>query len=117
MREYAIALWDSWPSNLSCRPSIEECQIVMVDGRDVGCVTVERHYDHLWLDELYIPTSQRKGIGSIVLTGVIADAERVEMPLRLSVLTTNPAAADFYLRHGFRIRQQTAERLYLEVGG
>jgi hypothetical protein len=30
----------------------------------------------------------------------------------LSVLTTNPAL-DFYLRHGFRIHQETVERRYL----
>ncbi|MGR9128904.1 GNAT family N-acetyltransferase [Rhizobium leguminosarum] len=100
----------------NARTSIEGCEIVVVDGRDVGCVTTERQHDHLWLDELYIePSSQRKGIGSTVLAGVIADAERIEMPFRLSVLTTNPAALDFYLRHGFRVRQQTAERLYLEA--
>ncbi|WP_208247710.1 GNAT family N-acetyltransferase (plasmid) [Rhizobium sp. T1470] len=65
MREYAVALWGSWPSGLSVRDSIDCCQIIIDGGHDVGCVTVEKHSDHLWLDELFIePKSQRRGIGS-----------------------------------------------------
>jgi len=113
MREYAVELWGSWPPDLNVRNSIDGCQIIVDDGRDVGCVTVEKHDDHLWLDELFIePAFQRLGIGSKILKDVIADAESLKIPLRLSVLTTNPAL-DFYLRHGFRIHQETAERLYL----
>ncbi len=113
MREYAIALWGSWSPDLSVRNCIDGCQIIVGDGHDVGCVTVEKHSDHLWLDELFIkPAFQRRGIGSKILWSVIADAERLEIPLRLSVLTTNPAL-DFYLRHGFRIHQETVERRYL----
>ncbi|KQV32312.1 hypothetical protein ASC97_01575 [Rhizobium sp. Root1203] len=113
MREYAVALWGSWSPHLNARNSIDDCQIIANDGHDVGCVTVEKHSDHLWLDELFIePAFQRRGIGSKILWSVIADAEGLETPLRLSVLTTNPAL-DFYLRHGFRIHQETAERQYL----
>jgi len=113
MREYAVALWGSWPPGLSVRGSIDCCQIIINGGHDVGCVTVEKHSDYLWLDELFIePKSQRRGIGSKVLWGVVAEAEGLEIPLRLSVLATNPAL-DFYLRHGFRIHQETTERLYL----
>ncbi|WFU86074.1 GNAT family N-acetyltransferase [Rhizobium sp. CC1099] len=113
MREYAVALWGAWPQDLSVRSSIVGCQIIVDDAYDVGCVTVEKHSDHLWLDELFIaPTFQRRGIGSKVLRSVISEAEELELPVRLSVLTTNPAV-DFYLRHGFRVHQETKERRYL----
>ncbi|RCS21627.1 N-acetyltransferase [Phyllobacterium salinisoli] len=113
MREYAVAFWGSWSPDLDVRNSIVGCQIIVDNGHDVGCVTVEKHSDHLWLDELFRePTSQRRGIGSKILWDVIADAEGGDIPLRLSVLTTNPAL-DFYLRHGFRIHQESAERYYL----
>jgi GNAT superfamily N-acetyltransferase len=113
MREYAIALWRSWSPDLIVRNSVDGCHIIADDGHDVGCVTVERHSDHLWLDELFIePAFQRRGIGSKILRSVIADAEGLEIPLRLSVLTTNPAL-NFYLRHGFLIHRETAERRYL----
>ena len=113
MREYAVALWGAWPLDLSVRNSIVGCQIVVDDGYDVGCVTVEKHSDHLWLDELFIaPAFQRQGIGSKVLWSVISDAEELELPVRLSVLTTNPALG-FYQRHGFRIHRETTERRYL----
>jgi len=111
MRDYAVALWGSWPSDLT-RNSIDGCEIILDDGHDVGCVTVEKHGDHLWLDELFIePGFQRRGIGSRILSSLIGDAQGLEIPLRLSVLTTNPAL-DFYLRHGFRIYRETAERHY-----
>ena|SRR5882762_848 len=113
MHEYAVALWGSWSPELDVRIAIDGCEIIVDDGHDVGCVTVEKHRDHLWLDELFIePAFQRRGIGSNILWSVIADAEGLDIPLRLSVLTTNPAL-DFYLRHGFRIHQETAERHYL----
>ncbi|OWV93295.1 hypothetical protein ATY81_15645 [Rhizobium sp. R72] len=113
MREYAVALWGAWSEDLSVRNSIVGCQIIADDDYDVGCVTVEKHFDHLWLDELFIaPTFQRRGIGSKFLLSLISDAEELELPVRLSVLTTNPAV-DFYLRHGFRVHQETTERRYL----
>jgi N-acetylglutamate synthase-like GNAT family acetyltransferase len=105
--------WGSWSPELNVRNSIDGCKIIFDDGHDVGCVTVEKHSDHLWLDELFIgPAFQRRGIGSNILWSVIADAKGLEIPLRLSVLTTNPAL-DFYLRHGLRIYRETAERHYL----
>src|ERR1700709_32686 len=92
MREYAVALWGSWSPELNVRKSIDGCEITVDDGHDVGCVTGGKPSDHVWLDELFIgPAFQRRGIGSNILRNVIADAKGLEIPLRLSVLTTNPA--------------------------
>ncbi|MCW6512081.1 GNAT family N-acetyltransferase [Lichenifustis flavocetrariae] len=113
MREYAVALWGEWPPELGVRTTVAGCRIIMVDGKTAGCVTTEALVDHLWLDELFIaPTFQRLGVGSHILKQVVSEAKRVSLPLRLSVLTTNPAIA-FYLRHGLRVRERTAERIYL----
>jgi ribosomal protein S18 acetylase RimI-like enzyme len=45
---------------------------------------------------------------------VIAEAAASNRPVRLSVLTTNPAIA-LYIRHGFRIYAETPERNFLST--
>lgn len=43
---------------------------------------------------------------------MLGEARAIGLPLRLSVLTTNPAVA-FYQREGLRIYDETAERRYM----
>ena len=40
---------------------------------------------------------------------VLSEAAAMGVPVRLSVIATNPAL-DFYLSHGFRIHEETSER-------
>jgi ribosomal protein S18 acetylase RimI-like enzyme len=108
MREYAVALWGAW------RPDeqrmLDGCRILVEGGESVGCVTTIAHPDHIWIDQLYIaPSCQRKGIGSTALRMILSEAAATGVPVRLSVLATNPAL-DFYLRHGLRIHEETPER-------
>ena len=113
MRAYAVALWGAWPPELGTRGSVAGCRVIVVDGHDAGCVTTEQAVDHLWVDELFVaPAFQRRGIGSRVLSDVVTQAHGLGLPVRLSVLVTNPALA-FYRRHGFRIRERTPERIHL----
>ena len=116
MRDYVVALWGTWPQELDTRTFIEDCRIIVVDGQDAGCVTTQSSTDQVWLDELFIaPEFQRKGIGSHVLRDVLSQAEKAGLPLRLSVLTTNPAIR-FYERHGFHVEDRNSERDYLISG-
>jgi hypothetical protein len=52
------------------------------------------------------------GIGSAALRMILAEAAGKGVPVRLSVLATNPAL-DFYLRHGLRIGEETPERRFM----
>jgi len=88
----------------------------LADGRDAGCVNSLLHPNHLWLDELYIaPSLQSRGLESRVLRLILLEAATERLPIRMSVLTTNPALA-FYRRHGFRVDRETKERRYLTSG-
>ena len=88
-------------------------RIVTVAGGDAGCLATEPRADHVWVSKLYIhPDHQRRGIGAIVLHRAIAEARAQALPLRLSVLVTNPAQA-FYRREGLRAYQHTPERVFM----
>ncbi|MBZ7920326.1 GNAT family N-acetyltransferase [Ensifer adhaerens] len=90
-----------------------EHRIIVAEGEDVGCVSVTRRDDHVWVNKLYVaPDHQNHGYGAIALRQVLGEARAIGLPLRLSVLTTNPAVA-FYQREGLRIYDETAERRYM----
>jgi ribosomal protein S18 acetylase RimI-like enzyme len=109
MREYAVALWGAWRPRPPDEQMLDGCRIIE-GGESVGCVTTIARPDHVWVDQLYIsPRFQRKGIGSTVLRMILSEAAAMGVPVRLSVIATNPAI-DFYLSHGFRIHEETSER-------
>ena len=112
MRDYAIALWGAWRPRPEEKLVLQDHRIV-VDNGDIGCVATVRGADHIWIDRLYIaPSHQRRGLGAAVLRMVIAEATASSLPVRLSVLTTNPAIA-FYIREGLRVYEETPERIFL----
>ncbi len=113
MRDYAIALWGSWRPRPADALILDEHRIIVAEEEDVGCVSVTRRDDHVWVNKLYVaPIHQKRGYGAIALRQVLGEARAVGLPLRLSVLTTNPAVA-FYRREGLVIYEETAERRYM----
>jgi GNAT superfamily N-acetyltransferase len=117
MRAYAEVLWASWiPSIARYGFDPSRHRVVQIDGKDVGCIDVWREADHLLLDKLYLlPEARGQGIGASLLNLVLSEAQAARMPLRLSVLTSNPRALTFYLREGFREIDRTPERILLEA--
>jgi GNAT superfamily N-acetyltransferase len=118
MRGYAVATWGAWPEaqqrhaqhELAARGAL---QIIECEGAAVGGLRVERHADHLDLDQLYLLAShQRRGIGEHVVNGLLAQARQQWLAIRLRVLRVNPAQR--YARLGFVIVQQTPERLFMQ---
>jgi GNAT superfamily N-acetyltransferase len=110
MREHAVALSGAWRPRPPDEQPLDGCRIIVEGGEDIGCMTMTAHLDHVWVDQLYIaPRFQRKGIGSTALRMILSEAAARGVPVRLSVIATNPAL-DFYLRHGLRIHEETSER-------
>jgi GNAT superfamily N-acetyltransferase len=115
MRDYAVALWGKWRPRPDDEFTIEGHRIILDDRDDIGCVAAMVQVDHVWIDKLYLlPKMQRKGIGSSVLKIIQTEAVNAKLPIKLSVLITNPAL-DFYLRNGFRMYRKTPERSYLTM--
>lgn len=116
MRDYAIALWGNWRPRPADALILGEHRIVVSDGEDVGCVSVTRRENHLWVNKLYVaPAYQKRGYGAFALRQVLVEAATIGLPLQLSVLTTNPAVA-FYRREGLVIYEETPERRFMTSG-
>lgn len=110
MREYAVALWGAWRPD---EQMLDGCRIIVEGEESVGCVTTIAHPDHIWIDQLYIsPRFQGKGFGSAALRMILSEAAVIGVPVRLSVIATNPAL-DFYLRHGLYIFDEMPERRFM----
>jgi len=122
MRPYAEATWGAW-NEQAVREFTDKSardgsfQIISQNGITVGAVRIERFASHIQLDQLYVGTPyQRRGIGTDIVRGLMAEARSVKKPLRLRVLKTNPAKM-LYERLGFVLTETTNERYYMEYSG
>jgi ribosomal protein S18 acetylase RimI-like enzyme len=75
--------------------------VIEEDGAAIGRLIVDRTRGEIRLmDIALLPESRGRGIGTSLVRGLMAEAERSAMPLRLHVETFNPAR-DLYRRLGF----------------
>lgn len=76
--------------------------LVVVDGRPAGRLYVDRAPTLLHLvDIALLPGLRGRGIGSVLLTRLIGEADGVGIPITLHVAHDNPARS-LYERFGFR---------------
>jgi ribosomal protein S18 acetylase RimI-like enzyme len=79
-----------------------EFQAILLDGEPIGRLYIDRRADEIRLiDIALLPEHRRKGIGSRLLKGTLAEAERAGLPVRIHVESYNPAL-HLYYRLGFR---------------
>jgi len=82
-------------------------QIVIVDGHDVGILSVKQEPDTLILANLQIlPDSQKQGLGTAIIRTLLWQASRQGVPVSLQVLKVNPARK-LYERLGFTVTGET----------
>ena len=78
-----------------------EQRIVMLGEAPIGRIIVHRGPDAVTLVDIsLLPEHRGRGIGSGLIRDLIAQCNQANMPLRLQVLKTNPAA-QLYARLGF----------------
>ena len=76
-------------------------QIILVDGKPAGRIMVYREPESLLLVDIgLLPEHRNHGVGRQLLEELVAESEKTEIPVRLQVLRTNPAAR-LYERLGF----------------
>ena len=119
MKPYVEATWGKWEEHeqvVKHRQNFqpETHRLVLVGPEVAGLVAVEEEADYLWLVKLYLRVAYRsQGLGTALLRQVIQEAEDMRKPTRLRVLKANPRAKALYLRHGFQVVGQEAERYFL----
>ncbi len=75
--------------------------IILSGNRAVGRLYVDRRTDEIrLLDIALLPEHRNAGIGTALLRGLLAEAERAGMPVRIHVERLNPALR-LYRRLGF----------------
>lgn len=75
--------------------------IVLLDGRPVGRLYVDRTEERLLLIDVSLGAEVRgRGLGTRLLRGLLAEAGRAGLPVQLSVRRANPARR-LYARLGF----------------
>jgi ribosomal protein S18 acetylase RimI-like enzyme len=104
----AVTLREQFRSEIE----IATCHVISVDARRAGYISVEDRDSYWYIDAIAIARRyQGKGIGTIVLRNVLAEAGT--RPVRLNVLHVNRACA-LYARLGFRVIRRDEHRQIME---
>jgi predicted acetyltransferase/N-acetylglutamate synthase-like GNAT family acetyltransferase len=88
--------------------------IIVLDGADVGWVTLVRGKDGLELEGIYLAAEhQRRGVGTNLIRRFIAEADRAGVAIKLSTAKINPAQ-ELYKRLGFVDVRADQFKVYME---
>jgi ribosomal protein S18 acetylase RimI-like enzyme len=89
--------------------------IIQIDGADAGWLFVADSPDEIRIVEIVIAEAHSgQGAGTDVIRGLLAEAEALGKPVRLSVNLLNTGAARLYHRLGFRRTGGDATQDFLE---
>ena len=122
MRGYVEETWGNWDEEEQLQKhrtnfTPETYRIILDKDEVVGLVAVEEFPSHIWLVKLYLLAKHRgQGIGSQVLQGVQESATAQGKPVTLRVLRVNRRAQALYAKHGFKVTEESAERLHMASG-
>ncbi|MEV0746201.1 GNAT family N-acetyltransferase [Streptomyces sp. NPDC050273] len=84
----------------------EHTSVIVVEDRFAGSVTLRPHQDGHWLESFFIDEKvQGRGIGSAVLSALLARTDSEGAPVRLDVLQGS-AARRLYERYGFVLERE-----------
>lgn len=118
MRPYVEPIWgwdeDIQRSAFARRWNPDNQQIIIVDGRNAGRLTLNETDELLYIAQInLLPEFQGKGIGSAVIESVKADAARTGKFVELRVLKTNPNAQRLYERLGFIVFDESDTHFWM----
>ena len=105
MKGYSAA-YIAWDDNqqkesLALQLSTADVSVISLSGVEVGWLAWMEKDDALFLGHFYVePQFQNRGIGSIVLSRFLTEADVRHKPVELTVLKNNPARG-LYERFGF----------------
>lgn len=89
-------------------------QIIMLNSKPVGRLYIDRREDEIRvIDIALLPEHRNKGIGSHYLNAILAESERMGLPVRLHVESNNPAIR-LYEQLGFEKISDTGLYYFME---
>ena len=89
-------------------------EVILEDGRPIGRLYVARGQDEIRLVDIAIlPAHRGGGVGTAIITGLLAEAERTGKAVRIHVERNNPALS-LYARLGFRVIGERGVYWFLE---
>ncbi|HET7288609.1 MAG TPA: GNAT family N-acetyltransferase [Pyrinomonadaceae bacterium] len=92
-----------------------DSSIILLDGRPVGRLMVDRNESTILLRDIALLTEYRNaGIGSRLIQDLMKEATAAGKPIELHVVSTSPAVR-LYERLGFRTSSAEPEAAYLEM--
>lgn len=118
-REVVIAQFGGWDPALQAKFfqqkwDAEEFEIAELGGVPIGVVATQWRPDHLFVAEIQIdPAHQGRGVGTMIMGELIAEATSRRIPVRLQVLRRSRARR-WYQRLGFAQTGESSTHLALE---
>lgn len=106
MRAYIDKTW-GWDELLQKQGFYEslpahEFKILLLENKDVGAYHLDCKDDHFFLNMIFLePHFQKQGHGKLMINSLKQLAKDSKVPLKLSVLKTNPSS-NFYEHLGFQ---------------
>ncbi len=89
--------------------------VVLLDGTPVGRLWVARQDGEYHLVDIAIlPNLCSKGIGSVLVQRLQADAQQAKLPIKSMVFRFNPGSLRFHQRNGFKIVSEDVMHYYME---
>lgn len=119
MRIYVEKIWGRFNEEYNRKHVAETIEgkwysIIQYTQQDIGALVVLRYPTHIDLQQIFVlPSHQNRGIGTCLIRELAREARQANQPLRLRVLTSNPAKK-LYEREGFKVASVTPERIYME---
>jgi len=90
-------------------------RMIQYNGHDIGRITVRYADNRISLDDIHITEGfQGRGIGSYLITLLIAQAATMQLPLELILLKTNPVLK-LYQSTGFYTHKEDQHRYYMRI--
>ena len=111
MKEYVDKTWgwdDTFQKAVFRKNYVPaEIQIIILEGKDVGMLTIEERDDEVFLRTIEIhPEYQGKGIATTIIGKLVTESAQKMKPVRLRVLKVNRAKR-LYDRLGFLVIEES----------
>jgi GNAT superfamily N-acetyltransferase len=118
--KYADKTYDDWNIQFLLNYHVSQwilptVQVIVANGVDVGWIGMSYRKNRVDVDDIYIlPSHQRRGIGRHVLGGIIAEATKLNKPVRVWAMKVS-TAIHFYEKLGFTVINEIETHWQMEA--